>query len=270
MVKRQKERLDVLLVERGLAESRELAQRLIRAGEVRVDGQLVDQPGARPRVGAEIAVRARPRFVGRGGEKLDAALVRFGVNVEGMVAADIGASTGGFTDCLLQRGARRVYAIDVGYGQLAWHLRNDPRIVVMERTNARTLERLAEPPDLVTIDVSFISLRLLLPVVVGWFDPLTTTPADVHVLALLKPQFEAQRWEVEKGGVVRDARVHRTVLERILAAAESAGLALRGLMASPLRGPAGNVEFLAWWQHGGEGLATAEAIAGCLEEATDA
>ncbi|MEA3340772.1 MAG: TlyA family RNA methyltransferase, partial [Chloroflexota bacterium] len=200
-----KERLDVLLVKRGLAKSRSWAQRLIRAGEVRVAGQISDKPGTRVATNAEIAVQARPRFVGRGGEKLEAALARFGLDVAGMAAADVGASTGGFTDCLLQRGARRVYAIDVGYGQLAWRLRNDSRVVVMERTNARYLEDLPEPVDLVTADVAFISLRIILPVAARWLRP------DGQVVALIKPQFEAGRREVRKGGVVRDPDVHRRV-----------------------------------------------------------
>jgi 23S rRNA (cytidine1920-2'-O)/16S rRNA (cytidine1409-2'-O)-methyltransferase len=256
--KRLKERLDLLLVERRLAESRTQAQRLIRAGLVRVAGQVADKPGTRVATKAEITVQARPRFVGRGGEKLEAALTHFGLDVAGVVAADVGASTGGFTDCLLQHGARRVYAIDVGYGQFSWRLRNDPRVVVMERTNARYLESLPESVGLVTADVSFISLRLILPPALGWLDP------DGQVVALIKPQFEAGRREVGKGGVVRDPEVHRAVLARIVAAAAELGLGLRGLMASPLRGPAGNVEFLGWWRLGPEELGAEVAIAACL------
>jgi len=255
-----KKRLDVLLVERGLAESRALAQRLIRAGEVRVAGQVSDKPGTQVATNVEITVQARPRFVGRGGEKLEAALVRFGLDVEGKAVADVGASTGGFTDCLLQRGARLVYAIDVGYGQLDWRLRNDPRVVVMERTNARHLDELPQPVDLVTADVSFISLRLILPAVVGWLEP------DGQVLALIKPQFEAGRRDVGKGGVVRDPAVHRQVLEQVLDAASELGLGLHGLIPSPLRGPAGNVEFLGWWELGTQGLEVETAIAACLKE----
>jgi len=256
----RKERLDRLLVERGLAESRAQAQRLIMAGAVRVAGMVVDKPGHRVATGAPIEVAARPRFVSRGGEKLEAALRRFGLDVRGWVAADVGASTGGFTDCLLQRGAARVYAIDVGYGQLAWRLRNDPRVVVMERTNARYLERLPEPVDLVTVDVSFISLRLILPRAVGWLKP------KGQVIALIKPQFEAGRREVGKGGVVRDPAVHRAVLERVLTAAADLGLGLRGLMPSPLLGPAGNVEFLAWWELGAEGVPLEGAVGACMGE----
>jgi 23S rRNA (cytidine1920-2'-O)/16S rRNA (cytidine1409-2'-O)-methyltransferase len=255
-----KERLDVLLVERRLAESRALARRLIRAGLVRVAGQVSDKPGARVATDAEVVLEARPRFVGRGGEKLEAALVRFGLDVTGAVAADVGASTGGFTDCLLQRGASRVYAIDVGYGQLAWRLRNDPRVVVMERTNARYLEDLPEPVGLVTADVSFISLGLILPAAICWLRP------GGQVVALIKPQFEAGRREVGKGGVVRDPKVHRRVLERVVSMATELGLGLRGLMPSPLRGPAGNVEFLSWWGLGSPGREAEAAIVTCLQE----
>ncbi len=256
----RKERLDRLLVERGLAESRSQAQRLIMAGEVRVAGEVADKPGRQVPVDAPIEVMARPRFVSRGGEKLEAALNRFGLDVRGWVAADVGASTGGFTDCLLQRGAARVYAIDVGYGQLAWRLRNDPRVVVMERTNARYLERLPEPVDLVTIDVSFISLRLIFPRAVNWLK------AEGHVIALIKPQFEAGRREVGKGGVVRDPAVHRTVLARVLTAAADLGLGLQGLMPSPLLGPAGNVEFLGWWRLGTGVEPPERAIEACMGE----
>jgi len=242
-----KQRVDVLITERGLTESRSKAQRLVRAGEVRVNGQLVHKPSTRISSDAEITLSAKLPFVSRGGKKLNAALDRFGLDVTGAVVADVGASTGGFTDCLLQRGAHRVYAIDSGYGQLHWDLRNDPRVVVMERTNARHLERLPEPVDLTTIDVSFISLSLILPRAVAWLTP------DGVVIALIKPQFEAGPRNVEKGGVVRDPTTHRQVLQRILGSAGSLGLRLRGLMPSPLRGPAGNVEFLVWWaQDGGE------------------
>ena len=267
--KRSKNRLDVLLVERGLAESRAQAQRLIRAGLVRVVGQVADKPGTRVVTNVEITLQARPRFVSRGGEKLEAALVRFGLDVTGAVAADVGASTGGFTDCLLQHGARRVYAIDVGYGQLDWRLRNDPRVVVMERTNARYLEDLPEPVDVVTADVSFISLGLILPMVVRWFPPPPPPPVGGGrggVVALIKPQFEAGRREVGKGGVVRDPEVHRRVLERVLGIAAGLDLGLCGLMPSPLRGPAGNVEFLAWWGFGAGGLEAETAIAACMTE----
>jgi 23S rRNA (cytidine1920-2'-O)/16S rRNA (cytidine1409-2'-O)-methyltransferase len=247
-----KERLDVLVVERGLIESRAQAQRLIRAGLVRVAGQVSDKPGVRVAADSDITLQARPRFVSRGGEKLVAALERFGLDVAEIVAADVGASTGGFTDCLLQHGASRVYAIDVGYGQLAWRLRNDSRVIVMERTNARYLDRLPEAVGLVTVDVSFISLGLILPVAVRWLG------LGGQAVALIKPQFEAGRREVGKGGVVRDPAVHQRVLEQVLGTAAELDLGLRGLMPSPLRGPAGNVEFLGWWKLGVEGAGNAE------------
>jgi 23S rRNA (cytidine1920-2'-O)/16S rRNA (cytidine1409-2'-O)-methyltransferase len=176
------------------------------------------------------------------------------------VAADVGASTGGFTDCLLQRGASKVYAIDVGYGQLAWRLRQHPRVVVMERTNARYLESLPEPIDLATVDVSFISLELVLPRVMSWLRPAG------DIIALIKPQFEAGREEVGKGGVVKDPEVHRAVLDKILTWAVDHGLAVRGLIASPLKGPAGNVEFLAYLSkgHAGRDIEIAAAVAECL------
>ncbi len=235
-----KERLDLLLVQRGLAESRTQAQRLIMAGEVTVDGQVVTKPGTRVAVKAHVEVRQPLPYVSRGGLKLAAALDEFGLNPAGRVAADVGASTGGFTDVLLQRGARRVYAIDVGYGQLAWKLRQDPRVVVMERTNARYLESLPEPVDLVTIDASFISLRLLLPAVRKWLRP------GGDVIALVKPQFEAGREQVGKGGVVRNPAVHRQVLRDLATWARERGWRVAGVTVSPLRGPAGNVEFFLW------------------------
>lgn len=232
------------MVERGLATSRNRAQRLIRAGEVLVDERIFDKPGMQVPVEADIRVRERLPYVGRGGLKLEAALDAFHVDVAGAVAADVGASTGGFTDCLLQRGATKVYAIDVGYGQLAWQLRQDERVVVMERTNARYLEELPESIDLATIDVSFISLRLILPPVIGWL-----TPAG-HVIALIKPQFEAGPEDVGKGGIVRDPDVHRRVLRDVLGFALAEGLTLRGLIPSPITGAEGNVEFLAWLAQG--------------------
>jgi len=234
-------RLDSLLVERGLVESRSLAQRLIRAGEVLVDGQLADKPGVDVPEDAGISLKAKPRFVSRGGEKLAAALERFPVDVGGLIAADIGASTGGFTDCLLQHGAAKVYAIDVGYGQLAWELRQDARVVVMERVNARYLAALPELVDVIVSDVSFISLRIVYATAVNWLKPGGT------VISLIKPQFEAGREHVGKGGVVRDLAVRRQVLETVTAEMAALGLGLRGLLVSPLRGPAGNVEFLGWW-----------------------
>ncbi|NLE75778.1 MAG: TlyA family RNA methyltransferase [Chloroflexi bacterium] len=236
--KPDKLRLDHLLVQRGLAPTREQARRLIMAGAVRVDGQVVDKPGRPTPATADVQVQDAPRYVSRGGLKLEAALTRFGLAVEGCVAADFGASTGGFTDCLLQAGASRVYALDVGYGQLAWTLRNDPRVVVMERTNVRHLQALPEAVHLVTMDVSFISLRLVLPAA------LRVLREDGHVVALVKPQFEAGRGQVGKGGVVRDRTVHAQVLQGLLDEVQTLGLRQQGLIPSPLVGPAGNVEFL--------------------------
>ena len=241
-----KERLDQLLVSRGLVESRALAQRMIMAGQVRLEGQLVLQPSTRVAPDAAVEMISAPRFVSRGGEKLEAALQQFRLQPAGWVCADVGASTGGFTDCLLQHGADRVYAIDVGHGQLHWRLRNDPRVVLMERKNARTLSELPEPIRLATVDVSFISLRLILPSVAGWLV------AGGEVVALVKPQFEAGRRQVGKGGVVKDPGTHQQVLFEILEFAIVAGLAPQGLIRSPLVGPKGNVEFLAWLRKGGD------------------
>ena len=235
----RRERLDVLLHRRGLVPSRARARALIMAGDVLVDGRCMDKPGMRIDISARLALKARPRFVSRGGDKLAAALDAFELDVCGRTC-DVGASTGGFTDCLLQGSAKRVYSIDVGYGQLAWQLRQDERVVVMERQNARYIAGLPEPVSLVVIDVSFISLRLLLPVIHGWLTP----AADVIVL--IKPQFEAGRRQVGKGGVVRDPVIWHEVLLQVLDSAASLGLAVRGLLRSPLPGPAGNIEFLAW------------------------
>ncbi len=250
-----KNRLDLLLVSLGLTPSREQARRLIMAGEVLVDGQKVDKPSASVTDEARVEVRARPRFVSRGGDKLEAALASFGLDVAGQVCADLGASTGGFTDALLQRGAARVYAIDVGYGILDYRLRIDPRVVVMEKTNARYLTALPEPVQLVTIDASFISLKLLLPVAQGWLakppEPLPITNYQLPCLiALIKPQFEAGRKQVGKGGIVKDPAVHRQVLEDLLGWAAANSLPPAGLMRSPIKGTEGNVEFLVWLQPG--------------------
>ena len=239
---RGKERLDVLLVERGLAESREQARRLIMAGEVLVDEQVSDKPGRTVPQDANMRVRTQLRYVSRGGQKLEAALQAFAVATTGKSAVDVGASTGGFTDCLLQHGASRVYAIDVGYGQLAWKLRSDARVVVLERTNIRHLAQLPDAAlvDLGVIDASFISLALVLP------PTLNLLALHGEIIALIKPQFEAGQADVGKGGVVRDVKVHRRVLLDTLALATNLGLTVAGLIASPLLGPAGNVEFLVW------------------------
>lgn len=239
---RAKQRLDRLLVERGLAESREQARRLIMAGQVLVEDQVSDKPGRLVAQDAALRVRTPLPYVSRGGQKLAAALEAFPIPVAGITAVDVGASTGGFTDCLLQHGAAHVYAVDVGYGQLAWKLRNDPRVVVLERTNIRHLETLPDgaTADLAVIDASFISLTLVLPPTLRLLTP------AAQVIALIKPQFEAGKDDVGKGGVVRDQRIHRRVLEEIYALADALGLEVAGLIPSPLLGPAGNVEFLIW------------------------
>ena len=237
-------RLDQQLMALGLTPSREQARRLIMAGQVRVNGQMADKPAAPVTADAQIEIKQRPRFVSRGGDKLEAALERFGLAIAGRVCADLGASTGGFTDVLLQRGAARVYAIDVGHGILDYRLRIDPRVVVLERTNARYLAQLAEPVSLVTIDASFIGLRLLLPVARGWLEP------GGQMVALIKPQFEAGRKQVGKGGIVKDPLVHRQVLVDLLDWALANGLGPAGLMPSPIKGAEGNVEFLVWLRPG--------------------
>ena len=242
-----KVRLDVLLVERGLAESRAKAQALIMAGQVRVAGQVMLRPATAIPADAALTVDSGPRFVSRGGEKLDAALEVFGIQVSNWVCADAGASTGGFTDCLLQRGAAKVYAIDVGKGILHWKLRNDPRVVVMEETNARYIEPLPEPVSLVTVDASFISLKILLPVVRKWLVEEKTKEERGEIIALVKPQFEAGRKDVRRGdGVIRDPEIHRQVLLDILGFAQQERLHIHGLIKSPLLGPKGNAEFLVW------------------------
>lgn len=229
------------MTERGLAESRSQAQKFVMAGQVRVEGELVLKSATQVSADARVEVDQGPRFVSRGGEKLEAALLAFGLNdLQGRVCVDVGASTGGFTDCLLQHGAAKVYAVDVGYGELHWKLRNHPQVVVMERTNARYVSGFPEPISLVTIDASFISLRIILPVVRGWFAEHTG-----EVVALIKPQFEAGRAEVSRGdGVIHDPLIHRRVLDEILVFARAEGYAIRGLIRSPLKGPKGNTEFL--------------------------
>jgi 23S rRNA (cytidine1920-2'-O)/16S rRNA (cytidine1409-2'-O)-methyltransferase len=242
----RKERIDVLLVQRGLVDSRSQAQRLVMAGQVRVNGELAHKPSSRVDGGAEIEIEQRPRFVSRGGDKLLAALEQFSISVEGRVCADVGASTGGFTDCLLQHGAEKVYAIDVGHGLLHYKLRDHPRVVLMERTNARTLESLPEPIEITTIDASFISLALLWPAVRRWMV------SEGDVIALVKPQFEAGPKNVGKGGVVRDPAVHANVLRTSFTSAIENRLAPREVLQSPLRGPKGNIEFLLWCRVDGE------------------
>ena len=237
---KDKERLDVLLVERGLVETRARARAHIMAGEVTVDGVRVDKAGTQISRSVQIELAAPMPYASRGGYKLAGALEQFGLDVADRVAADIGACTGGFTDVLLQRGAARVYAIDVGQGQLVWKLRQDERVVVMERTNARYLDSLLEPVSLVVIDVSFISLKLILPAVRKWLS------ADADVVVLIKPQFEAGPESVGKGGIVRDAAVRRAVLEDLLGWANEQGWSVNGLIQSPIQGTDGNIEYLAW------------------------
>ena len=236
----KRERLDKLLVERGALGSRERARRLIMAGAVRVDDRVVDKPGTLVAIDAPIAVTGDDMpYVSRGGLKLAAALDAFATPVDGRAALDVGASTGGFTDCLLQRGARAVIAIDVGYGQFAWSLRQDPRVTLLERTNVRQLAAAALPfvPDLAVIDVSFISLRLVLPAVVSVLAP------GGDVLALVKPQFEVGKGQVGGGGVVRDPALHAAAVARVRDGALALGLTCEGECPSPILGPKGNREF---------------------------
>ena len=232
-----RQRIDRLLVERGLAVSLVKARALLMAGQVTVGGSRVEKAGALVDATADIHLAPPPPYVGRGGVKLAHALQEFSLDLTGSVALDVGASTGGFTDCLLQHGARRVYALDVGYGQLHQRLRDDPRVVVLERVNARNPFQLPEPVDLATVDVSFISLTMVLPRV------MEHVRTGGHILALAKPQFEAARSEVGTGGVVRDPEVHAAVLARLIAWVVDHGLRLRGLTPSPLLGDAGNREF---------------------------
>ncbi|MBQ7331140.1 MAG: TlyA family RNA methyltransferase [Oscillospiraceae bacterium] len=236
-----KKRLDVLLTDLGYADSRTKAQAIIMAGQVYVDGQKADKPGISYEETVSIEVRGETcPYVSRGGWKLEKALRDFGVNPEGYVCSDSGASTGGFTDCLLQQGAKKVFAIDVGYGQLDWKIRSDPRVVVMERTNIRyvTREQLGEPLDLSVIDVSFISLKIVLPTIKELLKE------NGQVLCLIKPQFEAGRNKVGKKGVVRDPETHKEVLDDFVALAHSLDFTILGLTFSPVKGPEGNIEFL--------------------------
>ncbi len=242
-------RLDQLVYDRKLAQSRERAKALIMAGSVYVDGQKQTKPGTSVAEEAAIEVRGNKLpYVSRGGLKLERALDVFAIDPAGYVCVDCGASTGGFTDCLLQRGAARVYAVDVGYGQLAWSLRCDDRVTVMERTNARDLspDMFPEKMDMAVMDMSFISLRLVLPAV------RTLLQEDGQVVCLVKPQFEAGREKVGKKGVVRDPAVHLEVLKKFIADVGPMGLSLAGMTWSPVRGPEGNIEYLAWLKIGGE------------------
>ncbi len=240
-----KERLDVLISDRGLTESQEKARRLILAGEVSIGGNTDLKPGQLFPLHTEIDIRETPKYVGRGGIKLEKAIRDFELLVDGMVAIDVGASTGGFTDCLLQNGAEFVYAIDVGYGQLAWKLRQDSRVDVIERTNIRRVSfaQFSLPIDIAVIDVSFISLKKVIPTIIGLIKP------TGDILALVKPQFEVGRGLVEKGGVIRDPQVHIDVLHGLIEFIMELNLFVMAISFSPIRGAAGNIEFFIWMKY---------------------
>jgi 23S rRNA (cytidine1920-2'-O)/16S rRNA (cytidine1409-2'-O)-methyltransferase len=243
-----KQRLDIKLVEKGLIESRNLAQRMVMAGSIRVNGQMVLKPSQMVGEDALLEVIAKQKFVSRGGEKLEAALAAFNfIDLNGRLCADIGASTGGFTDCLLQHGAGSVISVDSGHGDFHWKLRNDPRVTLLEQTNARNLVELPHEVDFVCADVSFISLRIFFPVFANWLKN-----KGGEVITLVKPQFEAGREEADRGrGVIRDPKVHERVLLDVLNSAQKDGFGVKGLIASPLEGPKGNREFLAYLQFPG-------------------
>ena len=237
-----KQRLDTLLTDRALVDSREKAKRLILAGEVLVDGELRSKPGQTVSVDVSIQIKHPLRYVSRGGLKLEKALQVFDVDVSGKTALDVGASTGGFTDCLLQHGAQYVYAVDVGYGQLAWKLRQDSKVGVIERTNARAMDRTLFnlPVEICVVDVSFISLRTVLPAVKGCVE------AGSDLILLIKPQFEAGQRYVNKGGVVRDPQIHLNVIRTLIQFIREMEMSVLGITHSPIRGPAGNIEYLLW------------------------
>jgi len=240
-VKAKKLRLDRLLIERGLVESRERGQAMILAGLVLVNGQKTDKAGALVADDAEVRILGEAlRYVGRGGLKLEAALKAFMVSVEGMTALDVGASTGGFTDCLLQHGCGRVYAVDVGYGQMAWTLRQDPRVITLERVNIRLIDPalIPEPVDIAVIDVSFISLEKVVPAILKFLKP------RAEIIALIKPQFEVGKGLVGKGGIVRDEAARAAAVERVAAFMGASGLGVQGIIPSPITGQDGNIEYL--------------------------
>jgi 23S rRNA (cytidine1920-2'-O)/16S rRNA (cytidine1409-2'-O)-methyltransferase len=259
----RKQRLDLVLVERGLASSRQQAQQLIRAGRVRSGDRVLDKPGLDVLPGLDLQVQQPPRYVSRGGEKLEAALDAFPIAIAGRVCLDGGISTGGFTDCLLQRGAARVYGVDVGYGQTAWSLRSDGRVTLRERTNLRhlTAAELYGPndpvADLAVADVSFISLVLVLPALLALLKA-PQARAELDLVVLVKPQFEVGKARVGKGGVVRDPAAHCDAIAGVVAAAQALGLRAAGLVASPITGPAGNHEYLLWLQAAGDAGMAAE------------
>ena len=247
----EKERLDVLLVQQGLANSRELAKAYIMAGNVYVDGQKEDKAGTKVAVTAKLEVKGNQmKYVSRGGYKLEKAMDVFGIRLNGKICLDIGASTGGFTDCMLQNGASKVYAIDVGYGQFAWKLRNDERVVCLEKTNVRyvTHEQVPDEGDFASIDVSFISLTKVLPAVLGVLGE------KGQLVCLIKPQFEAGREKVGKKGVVRDSSVHREVIEMIVEYVRTQSLGILGLDFSPIKGPEGNIEYLIYLDKSRSGM----------------
>lgn len=241
----KKERLDVLVVQKELAPSRNKASAMIMAAEVFVDGQIADKPGMRVALDADITLKSKPRYVGRGGIKLEAALNAFDIDIRGKICADVGASTGGFTDCLLQHDAARVYAIDVARGIIDYRLRTDSRVILLENTNARYLEKLDEPVHLVVADVSFISLRLILPAIQKWLS------ASADIITLVKPQFEAGKGDVGKGGIIKDPSVRKRVLEEVTFFSEEANFQVVDLIRSPITGQKGNIEYLMWlkWGH---------------------
>lgn len=233
-------RIDIVLVEKGLVETRSLAQKLVMAGQVRSNGQVVMKPSSQVPPGSKIEVVQRPPFVSRGGEKLNGAIMALSLNFDNKICADVGSSTGGFTDCMLQNSAKHVYCIDVGKGILHWKIRKHPRVTVMEKTNARYVDILPDPIDLVTIDASFISLKVLLPVVKKWISP-----NGGEVIALIKPQFEAGRKLVAKNkGVIREVAVHKQIVEDIIRFCEKEKFTVFGVTKSSLKGPKGNIEFL--------------------------
>lgn len=258
----EKERLDVLLVQQGLATSRELAKAYIMAGNVYVDGQKEDKAGTKVAVNAALEVKGNQmKYVSRGGYKLEKAVDEFGISLDGKICLDIGASTGGFTDCMLQNGASKVYAIDVGYGQFAWKLRNDERVVCLEKTNVRyvTHEQVPDEGDFASIDVSFISLTKVLPAVLGVLGE------KGQLVCLIKPQFEAGREKVGKKGVVRDINVHKEVIEMIANYVRAQNLGILGLSFSPIKGPEGNIEYLIYLDKSQAGM-TEEEVQEKLEE----
>ncbi len=258
----EKERLDVLLVQQGLATSRELAKAYIMAGNVYVDGQKEDKAGTKVAVNAALEVKGNQmKYVSRGGYKLEKAVDEFGISLDGKICLDIGASTGGFTDCMLQNGASKVYAIDVGYGQFAWKLRNDERVVCLEKTNVRyvTHEQVPDEGDFASIDVSFISLTKVLPAVLGVLGE------KGQLVCLIKPQFEAGREKVGKKGVVRDINVHKEVIEMIANYVRAQNLGILGLSFSPIKGPEGNIEYLIYLDKSQTGM-TEEEVQAKLEE----